>query len=63
MELVVKEGRTIVSVKNEFGLGNGNLNDWIKQYKSRLTFPDVNVNINMYIFACLNLYKFNHFLY
>ncbi|MCQ6344189.1 phage/plasmid primase, P4 family, partial [Bacillus cereus] len=23
----------------------------------------VNVNINMYIFACLNMYKFNHFLY
>ncbi|HHL0974104.1 TPA: transposase [Bacillus cereus] len=40
VELVVKEGRMIVSVKNEFGLGNGTLNDWIKQYKSRLTFPE-----------------------
>ncbi|PEN89549.1 hypothetical protein CN553_22530 [Bacillus cereus] len=40
VELVVKEGRTIVSVKNKFGLGNGTLNDWIKQYKSRLSFPE-----------------------
>ncbi|WP_257209211.1 transposase [Bacillus toyonensis] len=40
VELVVKEGRTIVSVKNEFGLGNGTLNEWIKQYKTRLTFPE-----------------------
>ncbi len=30
VELVVKEGRTIVSVKKVFGLGNGTLNDWIK---------------------------------
>ena len=40
VELVVKEGRTIVSVKKEFGLGNSTLNGWIKQYKSRLTLPE-----------------------
>ncbi|MFB5557526.1 hypothetical protein ACE41A_22715, partial [Bacillus cytotoxicus] len=28
-----------------------------------LQIVDVNVNINMYIFACLNMYNFNHFLY
>lgn len=26
-------------------------------------YQAVNVNINMYNFACLNMYKFNHFLY
>ncbi|MEK4500037.1 hypothetical protein [Bacillus sp. FSL R12-0069] len=31
--------------------------------KSYYTSANVNVNINMYIFACLNVYKFNHFLY
>ncbi|WP_197234067.1 hypothetical protein [Bacillus cereus] len=30
----------MVSVQNEFGLGHGTLNEWIKQYKARLTFPE-----------------------
>ena len=29
--------------------------------KTIIYLLDVNVNINMYIFACLNMYKFNHF--
>ncbi|WP_197233058.1 transposase [Bacillus cereus] len=40
VELVFKEGQTIVSVQNEFDLGHGTLNEWIKQYKARLTFPE-----------------------
>ncbi|PGE55970.1 hypothetical protein COM72_16330, partial [Bacillus thuringiensis] len=31
-------------------------------YIFKLAFIGVNVKINMYIFACLSMYKINHFL-
>lgn len=32
---VLLEGRTIKSVNEEFGIGNGSLSAWIKDYKER----------------------------